>query len=109
MAEQISEFLTTPPGVAASQLALVANPATVGAWALVAGPMSRSKISMKRGGALPELDRLEAIEIETGRIPTGMTAEQYLRPLIHLFIGFQRHLSSCVRRQSLSRILICSA
>ncbi|MET4754578.1 hypothetical protein [Bradyrhizobium sp. RT11b] len=85
--EQIGAFLNAIPAAAANPLALIAYLATVVAWTLVAMRVNRFKILMDRIEKLPEKDRIEAIRIETGRVvPKGMTAEQYLRSRIHLFI-----------------------
>lgn len=85
--EPIGAFLKAIPAAAASPLALVAYLATVIAWTLVALRVNRFKILMERIDKLPEADRIEAIRIETGRVvPKGMTAEQYLRSRIQLFI-----------------------
>jgi hypothetical protein len=85
--EQLSAFLNAIPSAAASPLALIAYLATLVAWTLVAMRVNRFKILMDRIEKLPEKDRIDAIKAEIGRdVPEGMSAEQFLRSRIHLFV-----------------------
>lgn len=86
--EEIQAFLQAIPSAAASPLALIAYLATVAAWVAIALRVKRFRVLMEKIDALPEKDRLRAIEAEIGRIKVrpGLTAEEYLRSRIHLFI-----------------------
>jgi hypothetical protein len=86
--EGIQAFLDAIPNAAANPLALVAYLATLVAWVVIALRVKRFRILMDKIEALPEKDRLKAIEAEIGRVKIrfGLTAEQYLQSRIHTFI-----------------------
>lgn len=88
----LAKALQVLPDVATSPLSLLAYVVTVGAYVYIALRVSRHKNLLQHLAALPEQDRLSALESEMGsaRLRSGITPEQWLRSKIHkyYFLGF---------------------
>lgn len=90
--ELVKEFLQAIPAAATNEWSFLSYLAVVIAWFLLGWKIKRNKNLLLNLEALPEKDRLKALEMEmgVGRLRTGLSPEQWIRSRIHtyLLIGF---------------------
>lgn len=93
----LTKALQALPEIAISPLAMFAYIVTIGAYVLVALRVRRHRDLLQYLTALPEKDRLSALESELGNVKprTGVTAEQWLRSRIHHYY-FLAFLATCI-------------
>ncbi len=83
----IEATLKALPIVASSPLALVGYVVVVLVWGAIAFRVKRNKQVLKYLKLFPPKDRLQVLREEMGTIPTkeGLSAEQYLKSIIHQY------------------------
>lgn len=93
----LTKALQALPDIATSPLAMFAYLATIGAYVFVALHVRRHKNLLQHLTALPEKDRLKALEAELGdaKLRSGITAEQWLRSRIHRYY-FLAFVATCI-------------
>ena len=97
MDQFFSNALQALPHVAASPLAMFAYIISIGAYVVVALRVRRHKNLLEHLTALPEKDRLKALETELGatKFRAGISAEQWLRSRIHYYY-YMAFLATCI-------------
>jgi hypothetical protein len=94
----LKELISALPETATSPYAFVAYIVLVLGWLVISLKVRRNRHLLKHLSTLPEKDRLKALELEMGavRIRHGLTAEQWIKSRVHLYVFLAFVMTSLV-------------